>query len=74
MTGKLKYSYAIVEVEAIINSCLLTFVDTGDIEEPLTPSHPLVGRRILSLPNNLTYFTAEPLTTTNSLLAVDKSK
>ena len=25
----------------------------GDVEEPLTPSHSLMGRRILSLPDDL---------------------
>ncbi len=39
---------AIVEVEAVLNSCPLSYVSMDDIEEPLTPSHLLIGRRIES--------------------------
>ena len=46
---------AIIEVESILNSRPLTYVSSTDIEEPLTPSHLLVGRRLLSLPDDLTY-------------------
>ena len=35
----------------ILNSRPLSYVSTEDIEEPLTPSHLLTGRRILSLPD-----------------------
>ena len=41
---------AVVKVEAIINSRPLTFMLSGDTEEPLTPTHLMVGRRLLSLP------------------------
>ena len=56
--GQAKFSYdelntALVEVEAIINSCPLTYVSLDDFEEPLTPSHLLVGRRLLSMPDDL---------------------
>ena len=43
------------EVEAIVNSRPLTYVSFDDLEEPLTPSHLLVGRRLLSLPDDLCY-------------------
>ena len=46
---------AIVEIEAIINSRPLSYIGSDDTEEPLTPSHLLVGRRILGLPDNLSY-------------------
>ena len=64
MIGQAKFSYdemhtAIVEIEAIINSRPLTFLNSDDTEEPLTPSHLLVGRRILSLPDNLAHFAHE---------------
>ena len=60
MTGQAKFSYdemhtALVEIEAIINSRPLSYVSSDDMEEPLTPSHLLVGCRILSLPDNLSY-------------------
>lgn len=60
MIGQAKLTYdelstAVIEVEAIINSRPLTYVSSDDLEEPLTPSHLLVGRRILSLPDNLSY-------------------
>ena len=40
------------EVEMIINSHPLSYMSTEDIEEPLTPSHFLIGRRALSLPDS----------------------
>ena len=44
---------AIVEVESIVNSRPLTYVSSSDLEEPITPSHLLIGRRVLNLPDNL---------------------
>ena len=41
-----------VEVEMILNSRLLSYVSSGDIDEPLTPSHLLHGRKLLSLPDH----------------------
>ena len=54
--GRARLSYdemvtAVTEAEAILNSRPLTYVSSEDIEEPLTPSHLLTGRRILSLPD-----------------------
>ena len=40
---------AITEIEAIINSRPLSYVHPDDFEQPLTTSHLLVGRRLLSL-------------------------
>ena len=40
----------LVEVEGTLNSRPLTYVSSDDPEEPLTPSHLMYGRRILSLP------------------------
>ena len=41
------------EIEAVLNSRPLTyvFVAMDDLEEPLTPSHLLLGYRALSLPD-----------------------
>ena len=39
----------LTEVEAIINSRPLSYVSSKDLDEPLTPSHMLCGRCILSL-------------------------
>ena len=52
--GQAKLDYdelhtAAVEIEGIINSRPLLYVTTEDFDEPLTPSHLLVGRRLLSL-------------------------
>ena len=42
---------AVTEVEMILKSRPLSYVSTEDLEEPLTPSHLLMGRRVLSLPD-----------------------
>ena len=47
-------STAVIEVEMVLNSRPLTYMSTEDLEEPLTPSHLIIGRRILSLPTPLT--------------------
>lgn len=44
---------AVIEIEGVINSRPLSYVSASDIEEPLTPSHLIVGRRLLNLPDNL---------------------
>ena len=46
---------AVVEIEAVINSRPLSYVSFTDFEEPLNPSHLLVGRRLLNLPDHLGY-------------------
>ena len=46
---------AVAEVEMVLNSRPLSYVSSDDIEEPLTPSHLLVGRRILGLPEDPCY-------------------
>ncbi|XP_066026285.1 uncharacterized protein [Pocillopora verrucosa] len=43
-------STVLVEIEAALNSRPLTYV-FDEMEEPLTPSHLIVGRRILSVPS-----------------------
>ena len=43
-------STAFVEVEAVLSSRPLTYV-YDEMEEPLTPSHLIIGRRILSMPS-----------------------
>ena len=60
MIGQAKLSLdelhtAIVEIESIINSRPLSYISLSDLEEPLTPSHLMIGRRILNLPDNLGY-------------------
>ena len=42
---------AIIKIESILNSRPLS---SADVEEPLTPSHLLVGRKLLSLLDDLT--------------------
>ena len=41
----------LVEIEATLNSRPLTFVSSGEIEEPLTPCHLLCGRCLLAMPD-----------------------
>lgn len=56
MLGQAKFSgdemHALVETEAILNSHPLSNIDADDTEEPLTPSHHLTGRQILSVLDN----------------------
>ena len=56
IVGQAKLSYdelltALTEVEMVLNTRPLTYVFVDDFEEPLTPSHLLIGRRIMSLPD-----------------------
>ena len=44
-------STLVTEIEEVLNSRPLTYVSTDDLEEPLTPSHLLLGYRVLSLPD-----------------------
>ena len=44
-------STLVIEIEAVLNSRPLTYVSMDDLEEPLTPSHLLLGYRVLSLPD-----------------------
>ena len=46
-------STLLVEIEAVINSRPLSHLSSEDPEEPITPSHFLCGRCILSLPDDL---------------------
>ena len=49
----------IVQIEGIINSRPISYLNSDDVEEPLTPSHLLVGCRILNLPDNLAHYEEE---------------
>ena len=41
----------LIEVEAVLNSWPFMYIYAEDVEEPLTPSHLLIGRRLLTLPD-----------------------
>ena len=61
--GRARFSFdelhtVIVEIEGIINSHPISYLNSDDVE-PLTPSHLLVGRRILNLPDSLTGYEEE---------------
>ena len=54
--GRANFTYdelltLVIEVEAVLNSRPHTYVSVDDLEEPLTPSHLVVGYRVLSLPD-----------------------
>lgn len=56
--GRAKLTYDelltfLVEVEMVINLHPLTYVSPEDLQEPLTPAHFLIGRRLLSLPDDI---------------------
>ena len=44
---------ALAEIEAVINSRPLSYVSADDMEEAVTPSHLIVGHRILNLSDHL---------------------
>ncbi|KAK6175232.1 hypothetical protein SNE40_013739 [Patella caerulea] len=63
--GGAKLSYdelvtVVIEIEAVLNSRPISFVSTEDVEEPLTPSHLIHGRRILNVPEGLNVNTETP--------------
>jgi len=58
--GRSKLSYdelltTLAEVEMILNSRPLSYISSDDTEEPLTPSHLIMGRRVLNLPDSILY-------------------
>jgi hypothetical protein len=58
--GRAKFSFdelltAVTEIESVLNSRPISYVSSTDLEEPLTPFHLLVGRRLSSLPDELCY-------------------
>ena len=61
VVGQAKFTYdemhtVVIEIEAILNSRPHPYVGPDDLDEPLTPSHLLAGRRILNLSDNLSYY------------------
>ncbi|KAL5491930.1 hypothetical protein EMCRGX_G017306 [Ephydatia muelleri] len=57
--GKARMTYdelhtALVEVEAILNSRPISYISSEDMDEPLTPSHLLLGHRLCTLPCSVT--------------------
>ena len=54
--GQAKLTYdemitSLIEIEAVINSRPLTYISLDSLQESLTPSHFLTGKRVLSLPD-----------------------
>ena len=47
-----KLSTALTEVQAIVNSRPISYLSSENLEEPLTPSHLMIGHRVLSLPDS----------------------
>ena len=71
--GKATLSYdelltVVTEVEMVLNSKPLSYLSSEDIEEPLTPSHLLIGRRVLSLPSYAPHQYEEDLEVSHSSL------
>ena len=71
--GQAKLTYdelatAVVEIEGILNSRPLSYVSSDDLEEPLTPSHLITGRRLLSLPDIIHHTAEEEVKSTPEVL------
>ena len=54
--GKTRLTYdelisVLAEVEMILNSRPLSYIEADDREQPLTPSHLIMGRRVMNLPS-----------------------
>lgn len=54
--GKARLTYdelitILAEVEMILNSRPLSYMESDDNEQPLTPSHLIIGRRVMNLPS-----------------------
>ena len=48
-----KHVQVLMEIESVINSRPITYVSSDGLEEPLTPSHLLTGRRPMDFPDHL---------------------
>ena len=51
--GKVQLTYelstVLAKVEMILNSRPLSYIESDDHEQPLTPSHLIMGRRVMNL-------------------------
>ena len=56
--GQAKFSHdelltALIEIEMALNSRPLTYISEKDLDEALAPSHLLIGRRLMNLPDHV---------------------
>ena len=56
--GQAKFSHdelltALIEIEMVLNFRPLTYISENDLDEALTPSHLLIGRRLMNLPDHV---------------------
>ena len=76
--GRAKFSFdelltAVTEIEFVLNSRPISYVSSSDLDEPLTPFHLLVGRRLSTLPDHICYRrAAEEFTTESSTVILNK--
>ena len=79
LVGKAKLRYeelqtALAEAEAILNSRQLTYISASDLDESLTPSHLILGRRLPTLPDHLCQADFDPDYNTNTTYRVVLNK
>ena len=72
--GRAKLSHdelltSLIEIEMVLNSRPLIYISADDLDEPLTPSHLLVGRRFPSYPDHLTVHHGEDCGEDNNQLS-----
>ena len=77
MVGQSRLTYdelltSVTEVEMILNSRPLTYIAASDMDEPITPSHLILGKRLMTLPDSFALTDSEDYSPDSSRLSLTK--
>ena len=77
MVGQSRLTYdelltSVTEVEMILNSRPLTYISASDMDEPVTPSHLILGKRLMTLPDYFALTDSEDYSPDSSRLTLTK--